>query len=115
MILEGFSNLSNSVKRRLSYVEAFRSLPSFYQWKREWLHLTPVWETTPEQRIRTGKVLVNLEQGAVKGEMTGVVKHLQNCCEGAESVLHAQRVKGRRKRALAECLRFSLEVKEHFP
>lgn len=35
-----------------------------------------------QQRIRIKKVLVHLEQGAMKGEVTGVVKHLQDCCEG---------------------------------
>lgn len=45
--------------------------------------------------IRTGKVLVNLEQGAMKGEVTGAVKHLQT--EGSESVLHVQGAGARRK------------------
>lgn len=63
--------------------------------------------------IRTGKVLVNLEQGAMKGEVTGAVKHLQT--EGVWVCPPCPRGWGKKERALGEAPRFSLEVNKHFP
>lgn len=98
-------------------MEAFRGLPLFCS-----VEETVVMDDTSlgrhhKKEDQNWKSLVefNLEQRATKGDMTAAVKHLQSCCEGVVSLFSVSKGWGQEGRASGAALRFSLDIKKHFP